>query len=133
LKQQKTGKLVAIQILLEALEIFEDGMPYKISLVHFNEYIKEVKATNLSTPTKGCKKLKHNLPTVEGVFPKHEVVSSHVCRRSFSSNYYGRIPTSVLMVITGHGTERMFLSYIVKTTYYNAHQMLEYFSKLAPK
>ena len=28
---------------------------------------------------------------------------------------------------------RMFLSYIGKTTYDNAHQMLEYFSKLAPK
>ena len=134
LKQQKTGKLVAIPILPEALEILEQGMPYKISLVHFNEYIKEVcKAANLSTPTKGRKKLKYNLPTVKGVFPKHEVVSSHVCRRSFSSNYYGQIPTSVLMGITGHGTERMFLSYIGKTTYDNAHQMLEYFSKLAPK
>ena len=134
LKQQKTGKLVAIPLLPEALEILEAGMPYKISLVHFNEYIKEVcKAANLSTPTKGRKKLKHNQPTIKGAFPKHEVVSSHVCRRSFSSNYYGRIPTTVLMGITGHGTERMFLSYIGKTTYDNAHQMLEYFSKLAPK
>ena len=134
LKQQKTGKLVAIPLLPEALEILETGMPYKISLVHFNEYIKEVcKAAKLYTPTKGLKKLKHSQPMVKGIFPKHEVVSSHVCRRSFSSNYYGRIPTSVLMGITGHGTERMFLSYIGKTTYDNAHQMLEYFSKLAPK
>lgn len=125
---------MAIPLIPVALEIFEYGMPYKISLVHFNEYIKEVrKAANLSTPTKGRKKLKHKLPTVEGVFPKHEVVSSHVCRRSFNSNYYGRIPTSVIMGITVHGTERMFLSYIGKTTYDNAHQMLEYFSKLAPK
>ena len=134
LKQQKTGKLVAIPLLPEALEILEDGMPYKISLVHFNEYIKEVcKAANLSTPTKGRKKLKHKQPTVKGVFPKHEVLSSHDLRRSFCSNYYGRIPTTVLMGITGHGTERMFLNYIGKTTYDNAHQMLEYFSKLAPK
>ena len=134
LKQQKTGKLVAIPLLPEALEILEDGMPYKISLVHFNEYIKEVcKAANISTPTKGRKKLKHNKPTIKGVFPKYEVISSHVCRRSFCSNYYGRIPTTVLIGITGHGTERMFLNYIGKTTYDNAHQMLEYFSKLAPK
>jgi hypothetical protein len=134
LKQQKTGKLVAIPLLPEALEILENGMPYKISLVHFNEYIKEVcKAANLSTPTKGRKKLKHKQPTVKGVFPKHEVLSSHDLRRSFCSNYYGRIPTTVLMGITGHGTERMFLNYIGKTTYDNAHQMLEYFSKLAPK
>jgi hypothetical protein len=37
------------------------------------------------------------------------------------------------MNITAHGSERMFLSYIGKTTYDNAYQMLEYFSKLAPK
>jgi hypothetical protein len=37
------------------------------------------------------------------------------------------------MNITAHGTERMFLSYIGKTTYDNAFQMVEYFNKLAPK
>ena len=37
------------------------------------------------------------------------------------------------MNITAHGTERMFLNYIGKTTYDNAYQMLEYFSKLAPR
>jgi hypothetical protein len=37
------------------------------------------------------------------------------------------------MNITAHGSERMFLSYIGKTTYDNAYQMLEYFSKLAPR
>lgn len=134
LKQQKTGKLVAIPLLPGAIEIIENGMPYKISLVHFNEHIKDVcEAAELYTPTKGRKKLKHKQPTVKGVYPKHEVVSSHICRRSFATNFYGDIPTPVLMKITGHGTERMFLSYIGKTAYDNAHQMLEYFSKLAPK
>jgi hypothetical protein len=37
------------------------------------------------------------------------------------------------MNITAHGTEKVFLLYIGKTTYDNAYQMLEYFSKLAPK
>jgi hypothetical protein len=37
------------------------------------------------------------------------------------------------MNITAHGTEKMFLTYIGKTTYDNAYQMLDYFSKLAPK
>jgi hypothetical protein len=35
------------------------------------------------------------------------------------------------MNITAHGTESVFLKYIGKTTYDNAYQMLEYFSKLA--
>jgi integrase len=134
LKQQKTGKLVAIPLLPEALEIIESGLPYKISMPRFNEYIKDVcKEAGIDTPTKGRKKEKANEPTVKKILPKHEVISSHVCRRSFATNFYGRIPTPVLMNITAHGTERMFLSYIGKTTYDNAYQMLEYFSKLTPR
>lgn len=134
LKQQKTGKLVAIPLLPEAIEIINNGMPYKISLVHFNKHIKDVcKAANLYAPTNGRKKIKYNQPTVKGVYPKYEVISSHVCRRSFATNFYGRIPTPLLIGITGHGSERMFLSYIGKTTYDFAHQMIEYFSKLEPK
>lgn len=134
LKQQKTGKLVAIPLLPEAIEIIESGLPYKISLTHFNEYIKDIcEIAGLDAPTKGRIKVKQYQPSVKDVYPKYKVISSHVCRRSFASNFYGRIPTPVLMNITAHGTERMFLNYIGKTTYDNAYQMLEYFSKLAPK
>ncbi len=134
LKQQKTGKLVAIPLLPEAVEIIESGMPYKISLTKFNEYLKDVcQEAGLIEPTTGRKKEKNNAPTIKKVFLKHELISSHVCRRSFATNFYGRIPTPVLMNITAHGSERMFLSYIGKTTYDNAYQMLEYFSKLAPR
>ena len=134
LKQQKTGKLVAIPLLPEALEIIESGMPYKISLPRFNEYIKDVcKEAGLNEKIMGRKKPKANSPTVKDIYPKHEVITSHICRRSFATNFYGRIPTPILMNITAHGTERMFLNYIGKTTYDNAYQMLEYFSKLAPR
>lgn len=134
LKQQKTGKQVAIPLLPEAVEIIESGMPYKTSLVHFNEYIKDVcEAAKLYTPTKGRKKIEQGKPTVKDVYPKHEMVSSHICRRSFATNFYGRIPTPILKDITGHGSERMFLAYIGKTTYDSAYHMLEYFSKLTPK
>ena len=134
LKQQKTGKLVAIPLLPEAIEIIESGLPYKISLSHFNEYIKDVcQIAGLDEPTKGRIKVKQYQPSVKDVYPKYKVISSHVCRRSFASNFYGHIPTPVLMNITAHGTERMFLNYIGKTTYDNAYQMLEYFSKLAPR
>lgn len=134
LKQQKTGKLVAIPLIPEALEIIEEGLPYKISLARFNEYLKDIcKIAGLDTPTIGRKKIKNNAPTIKKVFKKYELISSHVCRRSFATNFYGRIPTPVLMNITAHGSERMFLSYIGKTTYDNAYQMLEYFSQLTPK
>lgn len=131
LKQQKTGKLVAIPLLPEALEILKDGFPYKISLSRFNEYIKEIcQSAGIDKPTMARIKEKEGTPHKKDVYPKWQVVSSHVCRRSFATNFYGRIPTPVLMNITAHGTERMFLSYIGKTTYENALQMLDYFSKL---
>lgn len=134
LKQQKTGKLVAIPLLPEALKIIQNGFPYKISLTRFNEYIKDVcKAADINTPTKWRKKEHQGQPSVIKTSPKYEAISSHVCRRSFATNYYGLIPTPILMNITGHGTERVFLSYIGKTTYDNAYQMLEYFNKLEDK
>ena len=134
LKQQKTGKLVAIPLLPEALRIIENGLPYKISLEKFNIYIKEVcQCADLNQPTIGRKKPTGRNPTIKGTHPKWELVSSHICRRSFATNFYGRIPTTVLMNITAHGSERMFLSYIGKTTYDNAYQMIEYFSKLVPR
>jgi integrase len=134
LKQQKTGKLVAIPLLPEAVEIIESGFPYKLSLERFNEYIKDIcQEAGLNTPIKGRKKETSKNPNVNSTFPKYKLITSHVCRRSFATNFYGRIPTPVLMNITAHGTENVFLNYIGKTTYDNAYQMIEYFSKLAPK
>ncbi|SNR71985.1 phage integrase SAM-like domain-containing protein [Flavobacterium sp. ov086] len=134
LKQQKTGKLVAIPLLPDALEIIENGLPYKINLEHFNKYSKEVcKEAKIDTTVKGKMRIDNKRTLTAGFYKKWQVVSSHVCRRSFATNFYGKIPTPVLMNITGHSTESMFLSYIGKTTYDNAYQMLEYFNKLDVK
>ncbi len=134
LKQQKTGKLVAIPLLPESIEILESGMPYKISLARFNEYIKdicEIARINemITAKIKVASKKPMELKTLE----KFNFITSHVCRRSFATNFYGRIPTPILMNITAHGSERVFLAYIGKTTYDNAFQMVEYFSKLKPR
>lgn len=134
IKQQKTGKLVAIPLLPEALEIIKSGFPYKISLARFNEYIKDVcEVAEIIEPITAKIKVTSRNPLKVRTEPKYKFITSHVCRRSFATNFYGRIPTPVLMNITAHGTERVFLKYIGKTTYDNAYQMLEYFSKLAPK
>jgi len=134
LRQQKTGKLVVIPLLPKALEIIENGLPYKINLEHFNHYSKEIcKEAKINTKVKGKMRIDDKRTLTFGVYEKWQVISSHVCRRSFATNFYGHIPTSVLMGITGHGTEQMFLKYIGKTTYDNAFQMLEYFSRLSPQ
>lgn len=137
--QKKTGKMVAIPLLPEAEEIIEEGMPYPISLQKFNEYAKEIcKLALIDEPLKGSvyleseEKSRYNTKT-PGIYPKWQLIGSHVCRRSFASNFYNKIPTPILIGITGHGTEKMFLKYIGRTSYDNAHQMMEYFGKLEAK
>ena len=43
---------------------------------------------------------------------KWEILSSHIGRRSFATNFYSKIPTALLMEATGHTTENVFLKYI---------------------
>ena len=47
-----------------------------------------------------------------GMYPKYELIASHAMRRSFETNYFGKIETPILMEITGHSRESTFLSYI---------------------
>ena len=46
------------------------------------------------------------------MYPKYELITSHTIRRSFATNYFGKIETPILMEITGHSRESTFLSYI---------------------
>ena len=61
-----------------------------------------------------------------GTFPKFELVTSHICRRSFASNLYGKIPNMTIMAITGHKTEVQFLKYIKITPKENAEKLKEF-------
>ena len=139
LSQIKTSKKVAIPVLPKALEIIESGLPYPISNQKFNNYIKQIcKQAEINTPTRGSKIIKtdrsnKNKPKTKGVYPKWQLLGSHVCRRSFASNFYGKIPTPVIIGITQHSTEKTFLKYIGKTSYDNAEQMMEYFTKIETK
>jgi hypothetical protein len=60
-------------------------------------------------------------------YKKYELVTSHIGRRSFATNFYGIIPTSLLIGATGHSTEAMFLNYIGKTDTQKANQLADYF------
>lgn len=134
IKQQKTGKLVAIPLLPDAIELISEGMPYSISLPRFNEYIKKVcEIAGIDELITAKIKYEARKPMRTETKPKFNFITSHVCRRSFATNFYGLIPTPVLMNITAHGTEQVFLKYIGKTTYDNAFQMVEYFNKLKSK
>lgn len=127
--QVKTGKIMTLPLHPEVLEILEKrggNFPRKTSDQRYNEYIKLVcKAAKIEDIVYGGK-MEENRKVLKG-YPKHELVSSHVGRRSFASNFYGIIPTSLLISATGHATEQMFLVYIGKSNTDKAMQLSEFF------
>ena len=46
------------------------------------------------------------------MYPKYQLVSSHICRRSFVTNHYGEIPNQTIMAITTHASEKVLLDYV---------------------
>lgn len=65
---------------------------------------------NIHTEVSCNKRLGHRSKPLQ--IPKWQAISSHIGRRSFASNFYGKIPTPLLMEATGHGSENMFQNYI---------------------
>lgn len=129
--QQKTNKNVTIGIIAPHVkDILENDFPHKISSQKLNTYIKKVcEIAKINEMVEGRKltvtKTGKRILNPKGKFidesinrkkldfyPKHELITSHSFRRSFATNYYKKIPTAVLIGITGHSKESLFLSYI---------------------
>ena len=126
LVQEKTGKLVEIPIHSEVQAILDKrngefppvfaNTPDSNSTM-FNRYLKDLcRAAGIDTITKGNLNDPESGTYGTGEYPKWMLVSSHICRRSFATNFYSDEdhPTPMLMNITGHATEAMFLKYIGK-------------------
>lgn len=136
--QVKTDKVMTIPILKPVMEILEKRngqFPRRISDVNYNLYIKQVcELAGVTHYVQGSKKEEiepksKKYRKVTGEFPKYELVTSHIGRRSFATNYYGSIPTSILINITGHSTEQMFLTYIGKSGNDIVKEAFKYFEK----
>ena len=118
--QQKTGKIMTVPLSSKAIAILKEN-PLKISDQRYNDYIKLVcEEAGITQLVKGSKKVEIEEDSgvyrkKEGMYKKCELVSSHIGRRSFATNNYGKIPTSFLKYVTGHTTESMFLEYIGKS------------------
>ncbi len=121
--QKKTGKSVTIGIINpHIIDIIENDFPHEISTQKLNFYIKKVcEVAKINELVEGKrlnpKAKKENPETMRkvlGFYPKHELITTHSFRRSFATNYYKQIPTGVLIGITGHSKESLFLEYINK-------------------
>jgi len=128
--QLKTGKEMAIALNKKVLSILakrQGEFPRKISDQRYNEYIKEVcRIAGITDQIQGGKIDSKTSRKATGLFPKYELVTSHIGRRSFATNNYGKKPTALLMNATGHGTENMFLTYIGKTPTEQAKELSKY-------
>jgi site-specific recombinase XerD len=129
--QKKTGKKMSVAVHPKVQQILDKNngnFPYTISDQRYNEHIKDVcKEAKLTTKIQGGKLDPKTNRKVSGIYPKHELVSSHIGRRSYATNYYGKIPTPLLMNVTGHSTEAMFLEYIGKTQTQQAKDLAKYY------
>ncbi len=132
--QRKTGKVMTIPLLKQVREVlakrngeFPPAQPDQ----KYNEYIKKVcKEAEIEEKVWGSKKTeiaKKQYRKKEDYYEKWKLVTSHIGRRSFATNYYGEVPLSHLKSITGHQTERNFMAYLGKSNEEKAIDALQYF------
>ena len=115
LRTTKTDQIIVIplhSIVLEILEKYEYNLPHVISNQKLNVYLKEL------GELVGFDEIISITKTVGGMasrksYKKFELLTTHTARRSFATNQYLRgIPSRLIMMITGHKTEKSFLKYI---------------------
>jgi integrase len=139
--QKKTGARMQIPLLQKVKGILfkrQGEFPRKISDVNLNLYIKEVcKIAGIDEMVYNGKVMtivrddKSKITRkVFGEFPKYELVTSHIGRKSFASNFYEKIPITYLLNFTGHTTERQLLTYINKTDAEKAKSTAKVFKNL---
>jgi integrase len=128
-KTQKTGEKVSIPASNEVLEILRKNNgqpPRRMPEQHINRHIKEVGQMAgidghiFTTSTKGGTKRTENKL-------KFELIKTHTARRSFCTNaYLSGIPAISIMKISGHRTEKAFLTYIKVSPEENASHMAKH-------
>jgi hypothetical protein len=128
-KMIKTGGLVVIPLKIEVLNILDKYdwlLPKVPSNQKTNEYLKEIgKKVELTEPV--VKHITKGGLRVETTVPKWKMLSTHTARRTFATNaYLADVPTISIMRITGHKTEKSFLSYIRISQEDNAMKLIKH-------
>jgi integrase len=129
IKTKKTGEWVFIPcnpVIIEIFGKYEDSrnkLPRSISNQKFNAYIKDA-----------CREAKFTEKGRLVSAPEKELwecISSHSARRAFSTNLYLEgFPPIEIMKITGHKTEKAFLTYIKVTKLDAAKRLNKHFKKM---
>ena len=132
IRTKKTGTSVAIPIhwqVKEVLKRYGGKLPPKISNQDFNDAIKIIaKDIGMDEIMLGGIAIKKNGKTrkIVGQYPKWKLITSHVCRRSFCTNLFGKVSNQVIMNIAGWSNERQMMSYNKATSRESAIKLKEH-------
>lgn len=119
--QEKTGHKVTVPIhpVVQFILDKNDSFPRKISTQKYNDYLKDLcEELKFNELMEGEKFMNVEFGTetkkrkVKGIFPKFELITSHIGRKSFATNHYGVLPTHKVMQVTGHQEINVFLLYV---------------------
>lgn len=137
LTQQKTDKFITVPVLKDyVIDIILNDFPKKVSMIKINPHIQKVcELAGINEVVKGYYKNPKTGKLELTSLPKHKFITSHSFRRSFATNFYKKIPTPVLIGITGHSEEKMFLKYINQNADkdVNADTFAMYFAQMMKK
>jgi integrase len=130
---QKTSKNVTIPItdeLQAVLDKYPDRLPKIPTDQHYNRQLKDVcEQAGINEPIMAEEK--KGKMRVTSLIPKWKLVTSHTARRSFATNLYRRgIPSTQLMMLTGHKSEASFMRYIKVSGEDNAKDVAKKLKKL---
>lgn len=136
LTQQKTKKRVSVLLhpkVESILKKYNGQFPPRLTgtvssnKIIFNRLIKIVaKDSGITEVVYGGRFNNETKRKVWKDYPKWQLISSHCMRRSFASNFYGDIPTALLISVTGHSAEKEFLNYVGKSSIDYAGQLAHY-------
>ena len=132
--QKKTRKETVIPLHKKVLKILHKRngkFPYPISDQKYNDFIKVVcELAEINELIKGSKLIETDSKVFRkksGIYKKYDLVTSHIGRRSFATNFYGKIPTTYLINITNHSSEVLFLQYLGKSNKDLAKETFKFF------
>lgn len=134
IKTQKTDQWVTIPLLepvkniINCYRLSSNGFPKVCCNDTTNKYLKQI--GELAGLDDIVVKVRSKGKTrVEQRLPKYQLITTHTARRSFATNLFKKgVPSRVIMLITGHKTEKSFNSYIKINSDENAELLLSYLS-----
>lgn len=142
--QEKTGKKIHLLLhpaIVEYLKNNDFNFPSPIIEQTYNQLIKEVcELAGIDEMTEG--RLMDNISDdedeaiyrkVSGIYPKYKLIGSHIGRKSYCTNFYGLMPTPLIMEVSGHSEEQTLRAYIGKKDKTMAELTMNYYNNIKIK